>query len=238
MDRPMMPIMLLCEGQSDEAFFEELIKVRGLNGCGLFVLNFPTDQAGVSGFGTRLIALSTTSDVDKCRLVVVVADNDDNPTAKFRDVQAEIGKAKYFGIPPNPRAKASPVSHPPSRTIPDIVVLMLPWNDEPGCLESMCFEVGCQVKPELVDCINSFAKCVKVEDWPIAMLSKLKARCMLAPLTRDNPDVSFKWSWSKSKGPSPCPWPVDNKRFDKIAEYLKQLSSEEAEKWPNPESSV
>jgi len=226
--RAITPILFVCEGESDEAFISEVIKKRKLNGCGVWFLQLsekPMDQVGASGFGKRLEALLTETGLEACRLVIVMADNDDEPDKKFRDVIDQIKESgELFGIPRTRREIVKPNSIPAGRHVPDIMVLMLPWDSNIGSLETMCYRVGAAKRPALAKCIDTFVKCAKMVNRSTSKLSKSQVRCMLVALWEKNPDVSFKWSWSSSRGPSKQPWPVTHKEFSELVKFLRKVS--------------
>jgi len=216
------PILFVCEGESDEAFFRELISRRRLKGCGVFSIR-KEQTPGIDTIGERLKGLQAETGIEACGLVVVVADNDDSPTQRFSQVQKQIRLAGNFGIPSKPREIVAPINVPQSRHVPKIAVLMLPWDDVGGCLESICLEAGSAKRPGLAKCIASFVKCTRGGRWNISKLSKLKARCMLAVQCPKNPDVSFKWSWTSSRVEGD-PFPVTQECFGRIVRYLRGLS--------------
>jgi hypothetical protein len=184
----------------------------------------PKDQAGVSGFGERLKGMLAATGMEQCKLVIIMGDNDGDPKKKFADIIKQITKAGLFGIPTKPRSEIGPLVNEPGRHVPDIVVLMIPWDDTLGAIETICFAAGSSKHPELATCIARFVKCAKAEKWPISKLAKLQVRCMLALLCPHNPDISFKRSWERGRrGPIRAAWPVSRREFSTITKYLKSL---------------
>src|SRR4051812_46835450 len=100
-------IFVLCEGSSDEAFINALAKQRGLDN--VEIKNLPSNTKlsyGIDGFGPRLVGMKLATDLENCKLVLVVADNDQSPDEQFRRVQRQIRQAGGYGIPDNPRQVA------------------------------------------------------------------------------------------------------------------------------------
>jgi hypothetical protein len=83
------PHLIICEGTSDERFFERLCESRGLSG---FQFLSPSEKertgSGNSSVGNVLSALLVRSeDLAKLRSIVVVLDNDDDCAAAFQLAQ-------------------------------------------------------------------------------------------------------------------------------------------------------
>jgi hypothetical protein len=122
--------LIVCEGQSDEAFFRHLIQKRNLP---QFKVVYPMHQqdGGWRGFAPRLRALKTEPGFDELRGILVAADNDDNPTSSFRNVCDQLRAAGY----PVPERPLQAIRAP---EYPALAVMMLPWADQGGKLESLC----------------------------------------------------------------------------------------------------
>ena len=230
--RTMMPILVICEGESDEEFIHQLVNEdKRLKGIGVWSLLLPPhiddanrDSAGVGGYTKRLQGLLTETGLETCKLIVVMADNDDDPAKKLAEVKKAIKKSRLFGIPDKPRDIAQPVSIPRGRHVPDIAILMIPWDDECGGLETMCFAAGRVKNKKIARCIDSFTKCVNINKWPSTKLAKVQVRFMLAVLCQKNTDISFKWSFVAREDLKEVPWPVTHKAFEGVAQFFCDLS--------------
>ncbi len=129
-----MSLVIVCEGQGDQAFFLNLIKTRGLP---KFTVVFPNDKpdqgipGGVDGFAGRLRALRAERGFDKIEGIIVVSDNDSNPETSFARVQRQVTEACGYPVPTEPLEVARGASGPP------ITVMMLPRTGQPGNLETL-----------------------------------------------------------------------------------------------------
>ena len=105
--RTMMPILVICEGESDEEFIHQLVNEdKRLKGIGVWSLLLPPhiddanrDSAGVGGYTKRLQGLLTETGLETCKLIVVMADHDD-PAKKLAEVKKgyqEIPSVWYPG---------------------------------------------------------------------------------------------------------------------------------------------
>ncbi len=163
------------------------------------------------------------SGIEQCKLVVVIADNDGAPSSRFAEIQNEIRLTELFGIPNKPRQIAKPLTIHGDQHIPDITILMLPWDLVEGNLETILYEAGRLHNRVLAECVEQFSKCVtahKGNKWDVAKVAKLKARCLLSASAIKNPDVSMTGAWRTDNGD---PFPLKSKGFNQIASYLKRL---------------
>ena len=77
---------ILCEGDGDDAFFRNLIKARSIPNLDVSKRK-KDDVTGNSSFKSRLQGLKAETSIEACELLIIVADNDSDPTAAFADVQ-------------------------------------------------------------------------------------------------------------------------------------------------------
>ena len=143
-----MSRLLVLEGDGDAAFFRELLKVRGIAGFEILERNQLEGQdgeadltTGITAFGTVLESILVRRDVDDIELVVLVADCDSDPANSFRQVAKQVKKVGAYAIPKEPRTVAV------AKDKKSVSVLMLPWDDVPGCLVLIqrkleCWRVG------------------------------------------------------------------------------------------------
>jgi len=209
--------LILTEGAGDEAFFEYLIKERRLTRYKTY--RRKTGEAGGEGDFLRLLRAhkgpATGSAVYK--LLLIVADNDGSPDSKFRNVTNQIRQAGDFAVPARPRqvAKNAPFAA--------VAVLMLPWDQEPGNLESLSYVSARSRRRKTAKCIRKFVDCVGIDGWEESQRHKLNLRCLLASSCPTDPNTSLQHAWGGSKGRPTDLIPLDHACFDKIVNWLRNL---------------
>ena len=119
------PRLLVCEGLKDQLFFQHFIHVRGLPRFHIIAAN-GNDRLGEA---IEAYQIQPKSNYPSIGNILIVADNDDDPAKRFRNVCRQIDNV-YPGTAPDAPLKKS-------KKTPYCTVLMLPWKDEPGTLESI-----------------------------------------------------------------------------------------------------
>ncbi|HTX21214.1 MAG TPA: DUF3226 domain-containing protein [Candidatus Aquilonibacter sp.] len=87
---------------------------------------------------TGLVAESSASPDEQRKAIIVVADNDGDPKGAFKNVQDQIQTAG-FAVPKKPREIVT------TPNLPFLCVLMIPWDNDSGCLESLCLEAATKI---------------------------------------------------------------------------------------------
>jgi hypothetical protein len=214
------PKIIISEGDHDDAFLENLIRVRGLKGFHFVKPSKPATY-GVDGFQLRLSGLAANVAIDfaACPHLLVVADNDDAPRDQFVKVRKALRLAGWD----EPKKVRETVAYGAGEG-PPASVLMLPWDDDPGCLETLCYISASAHRRKVAACVESLVACVGAGSWPIAKLSKLKMRCFLASVCEKDPNTGLQYAWPKDDKKRPTDLiPLENKCFDKIVDYLQTL---------------
>jgi hypothetical protein len=178
--------LILCEGVSDNKFFTRLLEVKGING---FQVTNPAK--GRAGMGTRLRAIRLNEGFDKVSAILVVSDNNGNAGSSFAEVRSQILQAKHYRAPSAPLKPAKIASEPA------IVVVMLPWQDELGCLETMIVQAASDKWADIRTCLGEYLKCTPANAWGISKQSKMLVQCMVAAICKDDPNCSLTYLWSK-----------------------------------------
>jgi hypothetical protein len=212
------PPIILAEGPADEQFVRELIKARNLPRCDIQKAN-PPEAYGQPGFAKRLEGLKLAVGLSARKAVVIIADNDDDPSASFAFVRSQISAVGDYGIPTKPREAAASTNP----NLPPLVVLMIPWDNESGCLDTICFAAADNMRPKIGKCVRKFVKCVKPKRWPVSPLSKLKMRCLLSAVCKQDPNTPLQHAWSTSRGRPGDIIPLNDTRFDHIADFFATL---------------
>jgi hypothetical protein len=213
------PYVLLCEGAHDAEFFEALIGTRGLpqftiSGCGHAV---GARREGIDSLTDALDELPVISGFTNVRAVLIVADNDSDPNAAFRkvckliDATAEIEPGVRYSAPLKPLTKAG--------TKPSVVVMMLPWTDVRGALDSLCYMSAAAKRKDIAACVDAFAKCTKTDIWPVTKLAKMKLRSLISAARIADPYMSPAWVWSEKTDLVP----IDDPAFNDIEKFLREF---------------
>ncbi|HWB61777.1 MAG TPA: DUF3226 domain-containing protein [Chthoniobacteraceae bacterium] len=212
--------IIITEGKADDEFIEQLIKVSGIDPEAFEVRRaLESESYGYSGFERRLAALKTETGLDNRRAIILVADNDDLNDKFFLKIRDQISSAGGYGVPSAPLELVSG-----DERIPPIAVLMLPWADEPGCLDSLCLQAACNQRPHYVACIEQFVTCVKALDWPISSLHKLKLRCLLSSACKQDPNTPLVHVWKSNRRDENLV-PLNDPCFGRIVEFLRSFLS-------------
>jgi hypothetical protein len=211
--------LLVCEGVTDEAFFRALIAARKLQ---TFCIRTTADSGGAggnSGFAHFLTGLPTWPNFYQLQHIVIVADNDDDPTRSFDRVRAQVAQAQpaaiprvSYGVPAQPQQSAP-------GTPAAVTVLMLPWTGIVGNLEALCLEAVSHAHLAAAECVNRFAECSGVNAWSINAQSKMKMCTFLAGKNHQNPSLGLGNVWRDNPGLIP----VDDGCFDEIADFLASI---------------
>jgi hypothetical protein len=230
------PAVIFTEGDADNAFFKELIKVHAL-GVENFIIRKADpklgESPGIGSFTKRLRNIRTDSTnpvIRNSRAIIIIADNDAAPDAQFDRIVNQINEANrdaddLFGIPIE-RLKP----YQGSQSLPPIHILMLPWDKDAGCLETLCLAA---LNPKYADiplkCVEEIVKCVGANKWSVSMLAKFKVQCLLTSIFDESPYTHLLYAWdvNADKGRPADKFPVfqlNHPVFTPIAEFLKSFT--------------
>lgn len=198
------PHILLVEGINDAIVFDELLRALQLDSVQII------DSAGKDNFSNALSQIAkNTNDfrLQKVKSIGVIGDAD----ADARIARRDICQALYsVGL----SRDAEELEVVPGK--PEARILILPGNDDPGALETVCLE-SVQDDPHM-RCVEEFSVCVESK-WgtsPVSKFDKMKAHAFLA--TRyDNPELRL------GEAAREGIWPFDHETFDGIKIFLKKL---------------
>lgn len=201
-----LPRLILCEGPHDAGFFRALIANRNLQ---QFHIRCPPKEAGygVSAFEKSLVGFSVITGFEKIADIVVVGDNDDDPSASFADICLQITSAGYH-------APAQPNSV--FNGTPNIHVMMVPLPNQAGSLESLCYTAASNANAAVAACVQSYEQCLNLNGWAEQKKAKMRLRSFLAGSYRKNPDILFSRVWQERAGLIP----LSDTIFDPLANYL------------------
>ena len=201
--------LIIGEGEADRQFFSNLLADRG-------ILKFEaTNPAnGKAKFGRRLKAIRANARYAEIQLVLLVRDSDENPDKAFQEVQEQIREAGGYGVPKRP-LEVTKVNDAPG-----VAVLLLPWIDKPGCLESLLIDVLGRAWPtEMVLAEKFIGKC-PTGNLQVSGRAKAVVGAMFACVCRDDPSCSVSSMWRSDRGFRRL---LPDKGFDQVANFIKSL---------------
>jgi len=211
-----LPWLILSEGDSDYAFLKKLIEVRQI--LNVEPRRRPGKLAGNTVFEQWLRQLKTEPGMDERPGILIVADNDNNPSRAFKQITRQIRLAGEYGIPSGPGQVA-----PAPNGRPAVAVLMLPWNDQQGCLETLCLVAAFKRRPRIARCVANFLRCVNTKSWTVSNRDKLRMRCLLSAACKRNPNTGLQFAWSQEKGRPKDLIPLTYRCFNQVATFLANL---------------
>jgi hypothetical protein len=213
--------LLLCEGAHDWQFFSQLVQTRGLpsfqiTSCGN-VAGAKHGRDGIDYLTAALDALPALPHFPQLEAILIVADNDGNPQGAFKKVQdliaaaAEISPGQRYAVPPTELAR--------NGARPVMVVMMLPWTNVNGALDSLLYISAANKRPAVARCVDAFAKCTKSDVWPMTKLAKMKLRSLMSAAHHADPYLAPAWVWSEGTDLVPINDPV----FNQIEAFLRNF---------------
>jgi len=179
------PRLLVCEGFEDKHFFRHLIRQRHLPDFRVIDTSSKKDRAGgITKFKEAIGAFraSETRRYNALSDILIIADNGETPPHNFKKVQDQIEALFPGRSPTRPRE--------PSNSQPRVTILMVPWDDEPGSLESLCVGGARRAGSNVAVHVDSFVSSVGGDTWGEPRWSKAWLRTILAARFRD-PFVSL-----------------------------------------------
>jgi len=212
-------LLILCEGDADIEFLRRLLRIRGILGFDVICGRGRDGRCmGESGFRLFFEAISGgAASGPTVKGIIIVRDSDKDGGASFGKVKAML--------------KAIPRAPVPERVLeirksggfPAVGVLLVPWYDRPGTLDTLLLDCISHEHADMVQkCTDEFARCAGAEGWHVCHLSKMKLRCILAALTKGNPGMSVALSLQRTD----CIFDVTHASIDLIADYLKNFAAE------------
>src|SRR3990167_1593071 len=212
------PYLILCEGGNDYAFFKALLRIRNIPDFQIAFPEYPDQHSdGRNGIGTLLGGLIVKDGFSNLQGIIVTSDNDDDQNASFRLIQDQIRQAGKYNVP------ARPFEVTKIKDLPSLIVLMLPWNDEPGNLETLCLRSACDKWPQLAACLEVYCQCSDVPTWTLTKQSKMRLRCLITATCKQDPNTSLSHIWERQEQ---FHIPLDHQCFDNIAKFLKNFATQ------------
>jgi len=174
-----------------EKFFKALIEARGLSRFGFRVHHNGNDDNPAGGITQFRSGLKAWFEINggwrKFSDVLLIGDNNDHDpiTTNFKCIKQQAHN--FFGFSPNhPREFASQGGR-------RIMILMLPWDKEPGNLETVCLEAARSFQNRISGKIDQFHADVGADRWnSTCRKNEMWLRANLAAKCERDPFVSLR----------------------------------------------
>jgi len=216
------PRALLCKGPSDEAFFRALVAARGLPE---FSIRNCADadenrRGGIDKFDRLLAAIPTYRGFWDLTDILIVADSDTDPDRKFKKVRDQIGQVVVQAAPaPTYNVPATPLARAPGNPAA-ITIMLVPWFDMRGNLESLCLPGASAASPAIAACARAFVECTGADGWADnTKIDKLMLRSVLSAQHPPDPFIGLGNIWKEAPGLIPLNHPC----FDAISDVLESF---------------
>ncbi len=204
------PRAIICEGGSDEAFLRAVIKNRNLSE---FCIRNPEDfgHRGIDKIGESVKGMKIMPGFSALTGILIVIDSDDCPQDNFDKVRQQIANLNDpVFIPPTAMnlKTAGPLT---------LEIITLPWIDQPGCLDSLCYSVAAQENVQLAACVAAYSVCCGVDAWSNSQKKdKVRLNAILAVVSEANAAMTIGRTWRDN----PACLPLGNPAFDQVAQVL------------------
>jgi hypothetical protein len=210
-NRKIHPRLIVCEGVSDQAVIEALLRVHNIGGIQV--------EIG-KGVGNFSVLLKTARDL-KFNWVLLIADEDevDEKEVQFHKIQVELKKAGYQ-IPQNRREQVAPQKTAHGMN-PGVEILMVPWDKEKGCIETVCLPAFKELYPDQYKCVETYSECAHTNGWTTSRRSEMMVHCLLGGTQEKTPRIALQ-HFAKSED---CPINFKHDCFMKIVGYLQLFAS-------------
>lgn len=206
--------IILCEGEQDKAFFTHLVESRHLPQFDVFCPSRPyTDDGAVEGYDDMLTAFTTGDGFQNITGILVQGDNDDKPQQRFNRIAKKIAAAEGYIRPQNRLQVVRADNRPP------LIVMMFPWEEELGALETLCLISAEAANPTIKQCMDIYFDCARIGTWSLVKQHKMRLRCMIASICKTDPYTSLVHAWSRAESLIP----LDHQCFRQIADFLQNF---------------
>lgn len=186
---------VLSEGEEDAAFTRAIISGRNLATNFDVSPNVDIGQTGGnSGFGSSIFAAEPMGGFTDVTDVLILADNDDDPTESFADICRQIEDLRAQGKLSRTWGAATQVASKAAGN-PSITIWMWPAPGEKGCLETLLWRYLTRKCPKEVACVEAALKCSGADQWPISKADKARVRCFLSIVCKRSPAISLSLLW-------------------------------------------
>jgi hypothetical protein len=222
--------LMVVEGDADRLIFGNLLERRGIDDFQVEVpRNNPDETGGLDRIGKFLATLPSSETFRaKVKAILIVADNDNAPEKQFKRVQDRIHDAnkairrEFFEIGRGTEATEVPIPESPQTPAygnegPAVVVLMLPWTDKKGALETLSLGAAYSRWGGIKDALEAYVKRTPAKDWDVTELSKMRMQCIIAATCEQDPNTPLSHLFERKKQ---YHFSTKNRCFDRVANFL------------------
>jgi hypothetical protein len=219
---PTKPVIFITEGDTDDSFLRYLLEFHQISGWYFKKRPKGKDCGGIKYFREQLKSLRTPVERNKnYGEILLIADNDtgngfEAAREEIRQANLDSPAEDQFGLPNAPRTAARQ-----SQSLPPVSILMLPWDNEAGCLETLCLRATNQKYSREKECAEGIIECIRATDLEIHKKSKLILRCLLSSICKSDPNTGLVYAWSTENSRPGDIFPLDCPTFKPIVDYLR-----------------
>jgi hypothetical protein len=203
--------LIVGEGAGDASLVRNLCEQRGITGFQI------EDAGGSTKLETYLAGLQGRKGFDALKLLIVVADCDDDPGESFASVMKQLKAAKVV----YPEA---PYTFAYRSNLGDLgtYVLMLPFNGNTatrGALESILLPSAVSHLSRHVACLDAWCACLEIDHLSSSHRDKVRLRSLIAAAHPEDPNIGLQYAINPSKNLIP----LSHTCFDPLAEVIQML---------------
>ncbi len=215
---------LLCEGAADQNFVKALLKRR--SGYPDFNFLDPKEHYGATNFEKMLTAIQgDQKSFSRLKGVLIIADSASSPDQTIKEIRRQVNQAGKFPLytGSNTGTLAAPAA---AVGTPPVYITLLPTENTPGCLETLCVRVLLEPYAWANACLEKYLGCdqIKANSWSPEKLDKARYHCLVAALHREDPSKAVSNAFRQPQGPNAKPLiDVMDPIFDDIAKRIKDF---------------
>jgi hypothetical protein len=204
--------IIICEGISDQVFFEALLKARNISG-----IQVARNFGGLSKIESRLNEIEEPVDNGKIKSILLVIDSDSDAKKNFNKAVKQIVKTGRYGVPTQFKERKEMNGRP------SIGLLSVP-DGSLGCLETMLLDVFLkhQQYAKISQCLEQYFSCSDAKTWDISKQSKMKMNSLISAICRDSPECKVADMWQSKKGFKHL---LSDSALDGLVHFLRQFAS-------------
>jgi hypothetical protein len=212
-------LVLLCEGPADQNCFRKLLEKR--QDIPRFSMLDPKQHWGVSGFERSLTAIKGDRHAFlRLKGVLIVADSGDSPDDAFNQIKKQIISAQGYPVPSKPMEVAARINDHPA-----IAVMLLPDENTPGGLETLCVREMLERNPWAAECVETFLECGEstAHELPPEKKDKARYHCMVALTYPEDPSRAVSMAFKEPPNPLIS---VESQCFADVERRLRKFCNE------------
>jgi hypothetical protein len=215
---------VLCEGEEDAAFARAV--AAGRNPKLFFDVSPNVDVGNIggnTGFEASFLALEPIAGFNQVKHVVILADNDENPTRSFNSIIKSLAALRASNAIHRQWGEATQAGAQFGGDR-SVAVWMWPAPGEKGCLETLLWRAVKKRHPKEAECAEAACHCSGADRWPVSKFYKALVRCFLSLTCKRNPAISLSTLWRDAANLIP----ISDLAFKAFADFLQTAQSQGA----------